>query len=44
MLAAERLHGVEMCTLRLAGNIYSPINTPIVRRACRQDLFDFVVR
>lgn len=44
VLATDRLHGVEVRTLRFAGNIYSPINTPIVRRACRQDLFDHVVR
>lgn len=44
LLAPERVHGVEMACLRLAGNVYSPINTPIVRPACRPDIFDFVVR
>jgi CelD/BcsL family acetyltransferase involved in cellulose biosynthesis len=43
VLAAERLHGVDVRALRFAGNVYSPVNTPIVRAASRTDLFDYVV-
>lgn len=44
VLAPERVHGVEMACLRLAGNVYSPINTPVVRPGSRPDVFDFVAR
>ena len=44
LLSPERHHGVEMCSLRLAGNVYSPINSPVVRPGSRPEVFDFVVR
>lgn len=44
IIKSEQFHTLPVRVLRFAGNIYSPINTPLISRGSRPDVFEYFVR
>lgn len=44
LLVTERLHGIQVRALRFAGNVYSPVASPLIAPGSRFDVFEHVAR